>query len=187
MTAVRSFARRGAQPDASLLARFIPEPNVRERFETTIRAPAEVVMDVAGNFDMQSLLPVKAIFRLREKLTGAAPVARQPQGILAETRALGWGVLDEQPGRYVICGARCQPWLPDVTFTPIAADRFVAYADSDQVKIAWTLEAQPLDQNNRDSRADAAGGAARGGAAMARAARFWLKKKRRNAAPSSSE
>jgi hypothetical protein len=147
MTAVRSFARRGAQPDASLLARFIPEPNVRERFETTILAPAEVVMDVAGNFDMQSLLPVKAIFRLREKLTGAAPVARQPQGILAETRALGWGVLDEQPGRYVICGARCQPWLPDVTFTPIAADRFVAYADSDQVKIAWTLEAQPLDQN----------------------------------------
>lgn len=127
------------------LDRFVPRPNVRERFETTIRAPAPLVMEVAGGFDMQSLPLVRAIFRLREALTRAAPSGpRRPQGILDETRALGWGVLDEQAGRFVVCGAACQPWLADVRFTPIAPGAFAAYAVPNQVKIAWTLEAEPL-------------------------------------------
>jgi hypothetical protein len=131
--------------DSAPLDRFIPRPDIRERFETTIRAPAELVMEVAGEFDMQSLPVVRAIFWLREKLTRAAPTApRRPQGILAETRSLGWGLLAEQRGRLVVCGAACQPWLPDVKFTPIAADRFAAYAEPGQVKIAWTLEAEAL-------------------------------------------
>jgi hypothetical protein len=131
--------------DAAPLDRFLPRPDVRERFETTIRAPAPLVMEVAGGFDMQSLPLVRAIFRLREKLTGTAPSGpRTPLGILDETRALGWGVLDEQAQRYVVCGAACQPWLADVRFTPIAPGAFAAYAVPDQVKIAWTLEAEPL-------------------------------------------
>jgi hypothetical protein len=131
--------------DSTPLDRFLPHPDVRERFETSIRAPAPLVMEVAGGFDMQSLPLVRAILRLREKLTGAAPSGpRTPQGVLDETRALGWGVLDEQAGRYVVCGAACQPWLADVRFTPIAPDAFGAFAVPDQVKIAWTLEAEPV-------------------------------------------
>lgn len=131
--------------DVAQLDRFLPRPDVRERFETTIRAPAPLVMEAAGSFDMQSLPLVRAIFRLREKLTGTAPSGpRTPQSILDETRALGWGVLDEQAGRYVVCGAACQPWLADVRFTLIPPDAFAAYAVPDQVKIAWTLEAEPL-------------------------------------------
>lgn len=127
------------------LDRFIPQPDVRERFETTIRAPAGIVMDVAANFDMQSLPVVRAIFRLRERLTGAAPSGRRaPQGVLAETSSLGWGLLAEQPARFVVCGAACQPWLADVKFTAIAPKRFAAYAEPDQVKIGWTLEAEAL-------------------------------------------
>ena len=53
------------------LERFVPYPDVRERFETTIRAPAGMVMDVAGRLDMQSLPAVKLIFRLRERLMQA--------------------------------------------------------------------------------------------------------------------
>jgi len=129
----------------ALLDRFIPAPDVRERFETTIRAPAALVMRVATGFDMQSVPAVKAIFRLREALLGthvAAP--RRPQGILAETTSLGWGVLDEQPGRHVVCGATCQPWQADVRFSPLDPQAFAAYCAPDQVKIAWTLEAQDL-------------------------------------------
>jgi len=127
------------------LDRFLPRPDVRERFGTSIQAPAPLVMEVAGSFDMQSLPLVRAIFRLRETLTRAAPSGpRTPQGILDETRALGWGVLDEQAGRYVVCGAACQPWLADVRFTQIPPAAFAAYAVPDQVKIAWTLEAEPL-------------------------------------------
>jgi len=126
------------------LDRFIPHPDVRERFETTIRAPAGLVLEVAGQFDMQSLPAVRLIFRLREWLTRAARSApRKPQGILEETRALGWGVLAEQPGRFVACGAACQPWLANVDFSAVAPDEFAACARPDTVKIAWTLEAVP--------------------------------------------
>jgi hypothetical protein len=57
--------------EPALLDRFIPAPDVRERFETTIHAPAAVVMQVAADFDMQSVRAVRAIFRLREALLGA--------------------------------------------------------------------------------------------------------------------
>jgi hypothetical protein len=77
----------------ALLDRFIPTPDVRERFETTVHAPAALVMEIAAGFDMQSLPAVKAIFRLREALLGTKSPARIPQGIVAESRSLGWGVL----------------------------------------------------------------------------------------------
>jgi hypothetical protein len=76
------------------LDRFVPHSDICERFETVIDAPADLVMQVATAFDMQSLPLVKAIFRLREKLMRATPTTpRRPQGIVAETRALGWGLL----------------------------------------------------------------------------------------------
>lgn len=129
----------------AVLDRFVPHPDVRERFETTIHAPGPLVMQVAAQFDMQSLPAVRAIIRLREALLGARRNApREPQGILEETARLGWGVLDEQAGRFVICGARCQPWLADVEFSAIAAEDFAAYAEPDQVKIAWTMEAEEI-------------------------------------------
>jgi hypothetical protein len=126
---------------AALLDRFMPRPDVRERFETTIRAPAPLVMQVAADFDMQSITAVRWIFRLRERLLGAQAGPRPPRGLREETRRLGWGVLDEQAGRHLVCGARCRPWLADVKFTAIAPADFAAYAQPGQVKIAWTLEA----------------------------------------------
>ncbi len=130
---------------SALLDRFIPQPEVRERFETSIRAPASLVMEVASNFDMQSIPVVKAIFWLRERVMRVkGPVPRKPQGILEETRALGWELLAEQPGTFVICGAACQPWRANVMFSPVAPAEFLAYATPGQVKIAWTLEACAL-------------------------------------------
>lgn len=105
-------------------------------------------MEVALRFDMQSLFLVKAIFRLRDKVMGSgSPVPRRPRGILEETKALGWGLLAEQSGRLVICGARCQPWTANVTFSEIVPDEFEAYANPGEVKIAWTLEADDLGQD----------------------------------------
>lgn len=129
---------------SSVLDPFIPAPELRERFAITVRAPAERVMEVAREFDMQSPPVVRAIFALRGWLTGAAPAARRPQGLVAETRSLGWGVLREEPGRLYVSGAICQPWLPDVRFRALPASDFVACREPDHVKIAWTLEAEPL-------------------------------------------
>ena len=104
-----------------------------------------MVMKVATNFDMQSLKLVKAIFWMREKFMRAfRRVPRHPQGIMEETRSLGWGLLAEEPGRLVICGSRCQSWLPEVKFSALAPGDFASYAEPDQVKTAWTLEADEV-------------------------------------------
>jgi len=34
--------------------------------------------------------------------------------------------------------------VPDVVFAPIAPDQFAGFSEPGQVKIAWTLEAEPL-------------------------------------------
>jgi hypothetical protein len=102
-------------------------------------------MAEALSFDLQSPPLVKFVFRLRELLMGASATAkREPQGLLAEMRSLGWGVLAEERGRLLVCGATCRPWLADVTFTAIAPERFTDFAEAERVKIAWTLEAEPL-------------------------------------------
>ena len=157
----------------SLLDRFVPGPDVRERFEITVRAPAGVVMEVATRFDMQSPLLVRAIFRLREALLRSAPHSpRAPRGILDETTRLGWGLLAEEPGQWVACGARCQPWLADVKFVAIPPENFARYAEPGQVKIAWSLETVETAPNvtrfAQETRAVATDAAAR-----AKFLRYW--------------
>lgn len=127
------------------LAPFIPDPDVKERFEATVRAPAHLVMEVAADFDMQSSTLVRIIFWLREKFMRASPAGpRKSQGILEETKSLGWGLLADEAGRYVVCGAVCQPWLPNVTFSALAPHQFAIYAEPDRVKIAWSLETEAI-------------------------------------------
>lgn len=126
--------------------RFIPAPDVRERHVVTVRAPAGLVYQTAREFDMQSIPIVRAIFWLRATAMGARRDRADAAGLGTEALLrMGWGTLVEEPGRLLIAGARCQPWLANVVFTPIAPDEFAAYAEPDQVKIAWTLEAQPLE------------------------------------------
>ena len=128
------------------LDRFLPQPAVRERHEGLIRAPADIVFDVALHFDMQSIPLIRAIFWLRGKLMGAAPPAapRKPQEFIAEMTRLGWGVLALREGREIVMGAAVQPWKADVRFRAIEPEQFAEFAEPDLVKIAWTLEVEPL-------------------------------------------
>ncbi len=145
-TAVLAARRRAPLRQRPVpLDAFMPASDIRERFSMTVEAPAAVVMQVATTIDMQSLPIVRATFRLREILMRARSVPpREPKGILEETLALGWGKLVDEPDRLVVCGAACQPWQANATFTPIAPGDFRAYDVPGQVKIAWSLEAFPL-------------------------------------------
>lgn len=125
-----------------LMDDFIPKADMRERHSIIVRAPAAVVMEVARHFDMQSIPLVRAIFWLRGKILGSQQPGTAPRGLVTDTLSLGWGVLHDQPQRMFIAGAACQPWQPDVVFTPIPAEQFVDYAEPDCVKILWTLEAE---------------------------------------------
>ncbi len=126
------------------LDRFLPEYDIRERHSIAIEAPARLVVETARRYDLRSLPPVAAILRLRAWILRARGPAGPRQGLVEETRRLGWGVLEEEDGRYYCSGAVCQPWLADVVFHAVPPADFRDYAEPDLVKIAWTLEALSL-------------------------------------------
>ena len=126
------------------LDRFMPACDARERHEGLIRAPADVVFEVALRLDMQSIPLARAIFWLREKIMRSTPIRRIPQGFLAELISLGWGLLSHRQGREMVMGAAVQPWEADVSFRAIPASRFAEFAEPGLVKIVWTLEAEPI-------------------------------------------
>lgn len=137
---------RLVRPTVSALDPFLPRFDVRERHEKRVSAPAEVAFEAARTLDLQSIPLIHAIFWLRGRLLGAKAPADPARGLDAEgLRAMGWGTLREIPGRLLVCGAVCQPWLPDVVFTPIAPELFADYTEPDRVKIAWTIETEPVD------------------------------------------
>lgn len=104
-----------------------------------------MVFEIARDFDMQSIFVVRAIFWLRSRVLGAKmETARRPTGLITEMLHMGWTRLAEQPNRFFVVGAACQPWQADVTFSPIAPEQFAAFAERDRVKIAWSLEAEAL-------------------------------------------
>jgi hypothetical protein len=71
---------------------------VRERHEITIKAPAGLVLEIARNFDMQSIPMVRAIFWLRAKLLGGRiSDVRSAIGLLDEMVRLGWKCSPKNP------------------------------------------------------------------------------------------
>jgi hypothetical protein len=125
-------------------ARFMPRPDAYDAHEIVINAPAAVVFERAGALDLGSLPLLRAIFWLRAKIIGDAPVTRRPQGIVAETLGLGYAILAQEPGRVLVMGAATRPWEKNVTFRTIAPDAFLAFHEGNLVKIVWTIEAEPL-------------------------------------------
>ena len=128
--------------------RYLPRADATESHEVSVHAPAELVFDVAENFDLQSLPILRAIFRAREALFGSRVRERTgPTGIVAETTALGWGVLSRTRGREIVMGAVAQPWLADVKFRAVEPERFADFIQPDHVRIVWTIEAEPRSED----------------------------------------
>ena len=156
-----------ADPSGSdeLLDRFMPACDVVERHQIRVAAPAEITMAAARVQDLLRVPLIRAIFRARELAMGAAPGGPQPRGLLAATQALGWGVLEEVPGREIVVGAITRPWEANVTFHALPPAEFAAFAQPGFVKIVWTLRADPLDRETSifrtETRAVATDGEAR--------------------------
>lgn len=137
--------RPGAEERDELLDRFIPVYDVVERHHIRVAAPAATVLAAACEQDLLQSGLTHAIFRAREVVMGAAPDDRsRPSGLLATTLSLGWGVLAEAPGRQIVVGAVTRPWEANVTFRPLPPEEFAAYSQPGDVKIVWTLRADPL-------------------------------------------
>jgi hypothetical protein len=149
--AALAWYRYGHIPQADesrdeLLDRFMPAYEVVERHHTRVAAPAGVTLAAAREQDLLRLPLVRAIFKAREIVLGAGPDERpQPRGLLAATQALGWGILAEVRDREVVVGAVTKPWEPNVTFRALSPEQFAAFEQPGFVKIAWTLRADPID------------------------------------------
>ena len=140
-------AMANADGTDALLDRFMPVYDVVERHHINIAAPALVTLAAAEEQDLLHLPLVRAIFKARELALGAAPdTGPQPRGLLAQMRAIGWGVLADVPGREVVVGAVTKPWEPNPTFRALAPDAFAAFCEPGYVKIAWTLRADAVGQ-----------------------------------------
>lgn len=156
-----------------LLDRFMPAYDVVERHHVRVAAPAGITFAAAQEMDLLGSPIVRALVRTREAILGAAPDERpRPAGLLAETQALGWGVLAEIPGHEVVVGAVTRPWEASVTFRALPPEAFAAFREPGYVKIAWTLRADPLGPTasvfRTETRAIATDDAAR-----ARFRRYW--------------
>jgi hypothetical protein len=129
---------------AGALDRFLSAPDIRERHQVVVRAPAEIAYREAVALDLESLVLVRAILRGREILMGSKPAGpSEHKGFVEKMRSMGWGLLVEEAGRLYVSGASCQPWLADVVFSPLGPDTFAAYDEPDRVKIVWSIEAVP--------------------------------------------
>src|SRR5262245_44233016 len=132
-----TMAMRRERPDAqgNAIDRFIPSWHARERHEVLVRAPAEIVFDVACNLDIQSIPMIRAIFRLRSLLLGARDGGREPVGLVTWTTRLGWEIIGLRPRREIVLGAVTKPWEPSPRFEGVCSDRFRSYAEPGKVKI----------------------------------------------------
>lgn len=122
---------------------FMPRADIRESHDVIVNAPAWLVFDVAEHFDIEKVLPVRAIFWLRTRFFGL-PYKRLGKSLVDTTLALGWERLSYTPQREIVMGAVTQPWVGDVKFRGIPREYFESFGEPGVVKIAWTLEAHSL-------------------------------------------
>ena len=155
------------------LDRFMPAYDVVERHQVRVGAPAAMTFAAAREQDLLRVPLIRAIFKTRELVLGATPDERpQPRGLLAATQALGWGVLAEVPDREVVVGAVTKPWEANVTFHALPASEFAAFSQPGFVKIAWTLRADPIDDDTSVFRTETRA-VATDSTARARFRRYW--------------
>ena len=143
-------ARPGAGERDALLDRFMSVYDVVERHRIFVAAPASTVLAAAGDQDLMQSPLTRAIFKAREVALGASPDGTLPRGLLATMRSLGWGVLAEQPGREIVVGAVTKPWEANVVFRSLPPDQFAAYNEPGDVKIVWTLRADPVGEHHAE-------------------------------------
>ena len=137
-----------AKDGDELLDRFMPEYEIAEQHQVKVAAPADITFSTACAMDLQDSEMIRAIFKTRELLLCAKPQgADLPRGLLAQTRALGWVVLAEIPGREIVMGAITEPWKGTPVFRGVPPDQFAAFHEPGHVKIAWTLRADSAGPN----------------------------------------
>jgi hypothetical protein len=131
--------------ELALTARYLPAFDFRDYHQRTVPAGVDAAWAALRRLDLSRSRLVRAIFGVRtlpSLLRGEAWGA--PRGpFLEQALALGWRILEEEPGSELAAGAVTRPWEPVVTFRGLPAEGFVAFEEAGFVKIVWGLAAWP--------------------------------------------
>jgi hypothetical protein len=146
---------------------FMPKYDVAERHRVDVAAPSAVTFEALMDMDLERSSLVRAIFKGRQLLLGAdADTKMAGRSLVEVTKALGWVVLADMPGREIVMGAVTRPWEPNVVFRGIPPGEFAAFNEPEYVKIVWTLRADAISPYSSiarsETRAVATDAAARG-------------------------
>jgi len=129
----------------SILDRFMPEFEVAERHEIAVAAGAPITFQVACHLDMLRSRVIRSIFAARDVVMRSRPSAPPlERDFVTEMLDLGWGVLEQVPGRSLTLGAVTKPWEADVRFFPVPPPLFEAFNEPGFAKIAWTIEVESV-------------------------------------------
>jgi hypothetical protein len=132
----------------SLLDRFMPTYEMRERHQTQVAAPADLTFVAASEMDIQRVPLVRALFKGRALfLGGKVDEAERPRTLLAWMKSLGWTVLADVPGRQVVVGTVMRPWEPDPTPRVVTPEEFAVFCEPEYVKIVSTWAAESVGPN----------------------------------------
>jgi hypothetical protein len=130
----------------NLLDRFIPAPEVVERNQIEIDAPAAITFAAAKEMRLLDSLLVRGLIKTREVVLGGTPDQRlHPAALIPQMQSIGWVVLAERADREIVLGAATIPWHANPLFRSIAPAEFLAFRDPGYVKIAWSLRVDPVD------------------------------------------
>ena len=138
-----------AVPPESVLDRYLPKFDVRERHSHLMRADVGAVQAAIGQTDLTGIPVVRALLllrafpgRLRARLGGrATPVP--PPFTLADMPRAGWTPLAEGPEE-VGFGTLTHPWRIG-NEAPLVVDResFAAFSTPGYAKVAFSIRADP--------------------------------------------
>ena len=145
VTYLRSGRAAGRGERHSVLDRFMPEHEVRERHATRVAAPAEITFRAARRVSFQDSVVARALLALRAlpgRILGGPPVRTTRRPVLDEVLALGWRPLAETSD-YLVMGAVTQPWKSEVRFRGLPPEEFAAFCEPGYAKIVWTFEVAP--------------------------------------------
>lgn len=137
-------AASGGVADGAI-GRFMPRYDIDEIHRTRVSAPASVTFDAARSMRLEQSPVIHAIFRGRELMLGSSRTEQaNPPAFVDELLSIGWGLLDEEPGRRMTFGAVTQPWKADVVFRALPSDAFAAFDSAGYVKIVVAIAADSL-------------------------------------------
>ena len=145
-----TFGRAGASTEVGagsdpLMRRYMSRYDIAEVHQTRVVAPASATYDAARAVDLYQSGVVHAIFRSREIMLGSTPEARPKNfPLVAELLSIGWGVLEEVPGRQIVLGSVTQPWQSNVVFRALPPSAYASWDSAGFVKIVVTVAADSL-------------------------------------------